>query len=144
MKNHILILSLAVLICAGNANAQLLGTPPETPAERQARLIAESVEASKNVFLGEFRHTFKLLWESPDPQAVLDVMQADSPGSPARLFGINSRLTTYLLTELTIAGDTAAIAEVQSLLATLPPFEIDEETGAVTILPVEGEAPSEP
>lgn len=134
MRNTILILALSAICIAGNLHAQLLGTPPETPAERQARLIVESVESSKNVFLGEFRHTFRLLWESPDPQAVLDVMQAESPGSPARLFGINSRLTQFLLAELTIAGDTAAIAEVQALLATLPPFEVNEETGAVTIL----------
>jgi hypothetical protein len=132
MKNPILILTLAAAFVAGNAHAQLLGAPPETPAERQARLIVESVEASKNAILGEFRHNFRLLWDSPDPQAVLDALGPRA----GLLFGINARLTAYVLNELTLAGDTAAIAEVNALLARIPPFEINED-GTVTILPPE-------
>jgi hypothetical protein len=133
MKNLIIIPILAAAsLLAGNAHAQLLGAPPETPAERQARLIIESVESSKNAIIGEFRHNFRLLWDSPDPQAVLDSLGPRA----GKLFGINSRLTAYVLTELTLANDTAAIAEVNALLARIPPFEIHEDD-TVTILPPE-------
>jgi hypothetical protein len=144
MKHHILILLAALLLCAGNLSAQtLLGDPPETADERQARLIIESVESSKSAFLGELRHNFKLLWDYPNPQGVLDAMQVKQPGSPAKLFGIHSRLTQFIATELTLANDLATFAELQSLATAIPPHEINED-GTVTILPVEGEAPSEP
>jgi hypothetical protein len=135
MKNPILILTLAATLLAGNnLHAQLLGAPPETPAERQARLIVESVEASKNAILGEFRHNFRLLWDSPDPQAVLDALGPRA----SKLFGINSRLTAYILNELTLAGDTQSIAEIQAMLSRIPPHVINEN-GTVTILPPEPE-----
>jgi hypothetical protein len=134
MKKPILILTLAATLLAGNAHAQLLGAPPETPAERQARLIIESVEASKNAILGEFRHNFRLLWDSPDPQAVLDALGPRA----SKLFGINSRLTAYIINELTLAGDTQSIAEVQAMLSRIPAHTIHED-GTVTILPPEPE-----
>jgi hypothetical protein len=134
MKKPTLILTLAASLLAGNVHAQLLGAPPETPAERQARLIVESVESSKNAILGEFRHNFRLLWDSPDPQAVLDALGPRA----ALLFGINSRLTAYILTELTLAGDTAAIAEVNALLARIPSHTINED-GTVTLIEPEPE-----
>jgi hypothetical protein len=138
MKNHILILSAALCLIAGNLSAQtLLGDPPETADERQARLIIESVESSKSAILGELRHNFRLLWEYPNPQAVLDALGPRA----SKLFGINSRLTAYIATELTLAGDTATLAELQAMLERIPAHEINED-GTVTIL--EGEAPSEP
>jgi len=140
MKNHILILLAALCLIAGNLSAQtLLGDPPETPDERQARLIIESVESSKSAFLGELRHNFRLLWDYPNPQAVLDALGPRA----SKLFGINSRLTAYIATELTLANDTATLAELQALLAAIPAHTINED-GTVAILPVEGEAPSEP
>jgi hypothetical protein len=133
MKNPILILTLAATLLAGNnLHAQLLGPEPETPAQRQARIIVESVERSKAAILGELRHNFRLLWDSPDPQAVLDAMGHRA----GLLFGINSRLTAYVLNELTLAGDTQSVAEVQALLSRIPPFTINED-GTVTILPPE-------
>jgi hypothetical protein len=132
MKNQILILALAAICIAGNLQAQLLGTSPETPAERQARLIVESVESSKSAILGELRHNFRLLWDSPDPQAVIDELGPRA----ALLFAINGRLTQYVLTELSLAGDTAAIAEVQALLARIPAHTVNED-GTVTLLPTE-------
>jgi hypothetical protein len=135
MKNLILILILAAAFVAGNnLHAQLLGAPPETPAERQARLIVESVESSKNAILGEFRHNFRLLWDSPDPQAVLDALGPRA----GLLFAINSRLTAYILNELTLANDTAAIAEVNALLARIPAHTINED-GTVTLIEPEPE-----
>jgi hypothetical protein len=140
MKNHIHILLAALCLIAGNLSAQtLLGDPPETPDERQARLIIESVESSKSAFLGELRHNFRLLWEYPNPQAVLDALGPRA----SKLFGINARLTQYIATELTLANDTATLAELQALLAAIPAHTINED-GTVAILPVEGEAPSEP
>ncbi len=133
MKKFIALL--AALVCAGNLVAQngtLLGEPPESDAQRQARLIVESVESSKRAFLGELRHNFRLLWDSPDPQAVLDALGPRA----GKLFAINSRLTEYLATELTLAGDTAGLAELQALLSRTPPHTVNEETGSVTILPV--------
>jgi hypothetical protein len=142
MKNHIILTIAAFILIAGNLQSQtLLGDPPETADERQARLIIESVESSKSAFLGELRHNFKLLWDYPNPQAVLDAMQAKQPGSPAKLFGIHSRLTQFIATELTLANDLPTLALLQSLATAIPPHEINED-GTVTIL--EGEAPSEP
>jgi hypothetical protein len=140
MKNHIILTIAAFILIAGNLSAQtLLGDPPETPDERQARLIIESVESSKSAFMGELRHNFKLLWDYPNPQGVLDALGPRA----SKLFGINSRLTQYIATELTLANDTATLAELQAMLALIPPYEINED-GTVAILPVEGEAPSEP
>lgn len=133
MKSNILSIIVTLLV-TGNLHAQLLGTPPETPAERQARLIAESVESSKAAILGELRHNIRLLWDSPDPQAVLDAMQAKAPGSPARLLAISSRLAQFVLNELTIANDTAGLEEVNRMLARIPDVAIDEATGAVTVI----------
>jgi hypothetical protein len=134
MKNPTLILTLAASLLAGNLNAQLLGPEPETPAQRQARIIVESVERSKAAILGELRHNFRLLWDSPDPQAVLDALGPRA----GKLFGINSRLTQYILTELTLANDTAAIAEVNALLARIPSHTINED-GTVTLIEPEPE-----
>jgi hypothetical protein len=133
MKKPILILTLAAAsLLAGNLHAQLLGPEPETLAQRQARIIVESVERSKAAILGELRHNFRLLWDSPDPQAVLDALGPRA----GKLFGINTRLTQYVLTELTLANDTAAIAEVNALLARIPSHVVNED-GTVTILPPE-------
>lgn len=119
-------------LCAANLYSQtLLGDAPETPDQRQARMIVESVESSKRAILGELRHGINLLWEYEDPQAVLDILGPRA----ARLYAINTRLTEYIATELTLAGDTESLAELARLVAKVRPSTIHPD-GTVTLLPL--------
>lgn len=135
MKKNLLLALAAISLIAGNLSAQsLLGDPPETANQRQARLISESVESSKSAILGELRHAFRLLWEYPNPQAVLDELGPRA----GKLFAINTRLTAYIANELELAGDTAGLSELAAMLALIPPHEIHED-GTVTLLVEEPE-----
>jgi len=134
MKKTYLIL--AACVTAFTANASLLTDPPETPAQKVARETVASVQATRNVLIGQLRDGVSRLWDSPDPQGALDLLGSHA----AEVVGLYQSLVDYLQTVLTQAGDQAGLQEIAHISAKVPPLTIHED-GRVTALPFPSPSP---
>lgn len=126
MKHLILI-----LITAGIARADsLLTTNPETPAEATARLVRMAPQRMADVILRQLEDETRRLWDSPDPQAVLDIIGTRG----AELFTINGQFGGLVATILTQQGDAERLARLAAIQSRIKPHTVNPD-GTVTINP---------
>ena len=108
----------------------ILTTTPETPSQAAARRLIEGIQSTKRAILAELRHNVGILWDSPDPQGILDALGPQA----AEVFALNSAFAQFVGTMLTQAGDDASLAELQRILAQVKPSTTHPD-GTVTINP---------
>ena len=92
----------------------------------------------KRAVLGELRHNVSLLFDSPDPQAVLDIFGSNAAG----LYALNEVFGQFIGGVLTQAGDAEGLAELQTILSKVRPAIINPDGTATIIVPTEEPLPT--
>ena len=108
----------------------ILTAPLDTPAKISARAVIQSVQDTKTVIIGQLRHSYSVLWDSPNPQAVLDELGTKA----SQVFLLNTAITQFCAQLLSEAGDTESLAILSSLAAKVPPYQINND-GTITLNP---------
>jgi hypothetical protein len=129
MKTLILTLAALAALALTSSAQSILTEQPSAPAKAAQDLTA-GIKASKRAMLGELRHNISLVWDAPDPQAVIDELGPKA----GEAFWLSNQLATFLSTIMTAAGDTTGLAELQSILAKVQPVTVHQD-GTVTINP---------
>ncbi len=132
MKKALSIMVVLFSLCDQGHSDSVLISPLETPEHQTARQLVEAVQGAKTSMLGILRDGTSRLWDSPDPQAVLNKLGPHA----AEVITLYQSLVSYLQQVLTAAGDSAGLAELQAIAAKTPPLTIHED-GTVTINPPE-------
>ena len=120
-------------------NMSLLTQPIISPAQQTAINLANSIQSMKRAVLGELRHNVNLLFDSPDPQAVLDIFGSNA----ASLYALNEAFGQFIGTILTQAGDTEGLQELQAILSKVKPATINPDGSATIIVSTEEPAATE-
>jgi hypothetical protein len=133
------LLTLAALAaCTVTVTAQsLLTDTPITPEKRAAVQLAEGIQSSKRAMLGELRHNISIVWDAPNPQAIIDELGTQA----AEAFWLSNELATFLQNIMTAGNDTAGLAEVAAILAKVQPVTVHED-GTVTVDPTPTPTPT--
>lgn len=127
------LLALALLLLAAPLHAQsLLTEPPETPAQASARAVLAAPAETADVLLGQMADAYSRLWDTPDPQAVLNAMGTKA----AAVFAINAAFGQMVSALLTAEGDTERLTRLAALQAKIRPHTIHPD-GTVTLNPPE-------
>jgi len=100
----------------------------KTPEQEAAERLISGIQSTKRAVIGELRHNINLLWDHPNPQGILDELGQNA----AEVFQINGAFVGFVMGMLQAAGDLESLAQVQSLLAKIPPHTVNED-GTVTI-----------
>jgi hypothetical protein len=108
-------------------------TSPESEAARISRLVIESTQQTKNVILGQLRHTVNLIAESSNPQAVFTEL---GPLGGAILAEANA-LATYAGARLAANEDADGAAKLAAIVARIPEVAVDEGGNVTIVVPEE-------
>jgi hypothetical protein len=131
MKTLILILAAIAALTLTSPAQSILTEQPSAP-EKAAQDLTAGIQASKRAMLGELRHNISLVWDAPDPQAVIDELGTKA----GEAFWLSNELATFLTTIMTAANDTSGLAELAAILAKVQPVTVNQD-GTVTVNPPE-------
>ncbi len=116
-----------------NLNAQsLLTTPPESAYQRAARETVLVLQGARNTNIGILRDGVGRTFGTDNHQLVMDNL-----GTNAVLaVSMYESMVAWITGTMTLAGDTAGLAEVAAILAGVPAYTTNQD-GTVTITPQE-------
>jgi len=121
--------TIILLLAAASLNAQsVLVTNPETPEQATARAVVQNIQQTKQVIIGQLRHSNEVIWKSPNPQGALDILGPRA----GEVFALNTAIMQFCAQLLTQAGDAGGLAELERIAAMVPPHTINPD-GTVTI-----------
>lgn len=120
---------LAATAISGRADS-VLTTPLETPSQQAAREVVQNVQGAKTSIIGILRHGVGQIADAQDKQAVLDALGTKG----GEVVALYNSLTAWLTATLTVAGDTAGLAEVQAISSRMPALTVHED-GTATLTP---------
>lgn len=134
MKKTILILAAFASGLLTVHAESLLTEPPLLPAQQRAIEAQRNVQGFRDSIIGGLRHSITALWSDDYATNVDTAAALGSKGS--ELYQLYESFFTSVRALLVASGDTASVAELDTLAARVPALTVNNN-GTITITPPE-------